>query len=241
MKLTILSNSAEPFADRDEAGMELGNILRQRISESPLILGVPRGGIVTASAIAAVLDCDVDILLAHKIRAPFNPELAVGAMSEDGHVVLSANLVQALEADSTYIEQETNEQREELNRRRKLFRSVYPKIPLRDRVVIITDDGVATGATIQAALWAARREKPQKLIGAFPVAPPETLEKLKADADEIICLKVPAMFYAISQFYLAFDQVPDSEVLEILRKERRRKEARDKKQPAPIRRKGNDH
>lgn len=223
MKLSILSNSTEAFGNRNEAGLQLGGELQKETKEKPLVLGVPRGGIVIAAAISSVLECDMDIMLAHKIRAPFNPELAIGAVSEDGRVFLNDYLVQTTGADSSYMEDEKKEQLEELNRRRKLFRSVYPKIPLKNRIVVITDDGIATGATVQAALWAARQENPKKLIGAFPVAPPETLEKLSRDADEIICLKAPEIFRAISQFYLNFAQVSDEEVLDIL-KERYKRE-----------------
>ena len=229
MKLTIFSNSAEPFTDRNEAGIQLGVELHKRIKEKPLILGIPRGGMVTAAAISSALDCDVDIILTHKIGAPENPELAIGAISEEGKVYLNDYIVQTTGADPAYIENEKELQLEELNRRRKLFRSVYPKISLKNRIVVVTDDGIATGATVQVALWAARQEKPKKLIGAFPVAPLETLKKLSPDADEIICLKAPEMFRAISQFYLSFAQVSDEEVLNILKEEYERKQTRDKK------------
>lgn len=229
MRPIILSNSAGAFIDRNDAGIQLGHELEKRIKGRPVVLGIPRGGMATAAAIASVLDCDIDIILTHKIRAPFNPELAIGAISEDGRVVLNDDLVQATQADPAYLESEKQEQLAELARRRKLFRSVYPKVPLKGRIVVITDDGIATGATVQAALWAARQEKPKELIGAFPVAPPGTLQKLSPDADEIICLQAPDTFYAISQFYYSFAQVSDEEVLGLLKKEHERKKARDAK------------
>lgn len=223
-KSDLLSNgssneeaSFEPFKNRDDAGLQIAAVLQEKIKENPVILGIPRGGVVIAQAIASTLHWDMDIILTHKIGAPSHPELAIGSISEDGRVYLNDDLVETTGADTVYIEDEKEEQFSELNRRRKLFRSVYPKISLKNRIVIITDDGVATGATVQAALWAARQENPKKLIGAFPVAPLDTLKKLSHDADEIICLKAPEMFRAISQFYDRFAQVSDEEVLNILK------------------------
>lgn len=229
MGLTIISYSSSPFKDRSEAGIQLGSELHKRIKEKPLILGIPRGGMVTASAISSELNCDIDIILTHKIRAPFQPELAIGAIGEDGRVFLNDVLAENTGASQAYLKNEKAQQLEELKRRRELFRSIYPKIPLKNRVVVITDDGVATGATVQAAFWAARLENPHKLIGAFPVAPPHTLEELSDDADEIICLKAPEEFYAISQFYLNFRQVSDDDVLSILKEEYGWKQKGDKK------------
>lgn len=230
MKLTILSYSAESFKDRDEAGVELGKELYKRVrGERPLVLGIPRGGLVTAAAISSVFDCDIDIMLTHKIGAPYNPELAIGAVSEDGRVYVNDYWAEATGTSAAYIENERKRQLEELKRRRKLFRSVYPKIPLKGRTVIVTDDGIATGATVQAALWAARQERPEKLIGAFPVAPVNTLRKLGEHAHEIICLRAPETFGAISQFYFSFPQVSDEEVLNILRQESERRQMRERK------------
>jgi predicted phosphoribosyltransferase len=199
----------------------LGHQFSDLIEKKPLVLGIPRGGLVTAQAVASVLECDIDIMLTHKIGAPANPEFAIGAVSEEGRLFLNEEYVETTGAGSVYLEEEKTRQFKELNRRRKLFRSIYPKIPLNDRIVIITDDGIATGATAQAALWAAREEKPKILIGAFPVAPLATVKRLSNDADEILCLRVPATFYAISQFYYNFEQVSDEEVLAILKKARR--------------------
>ena len=229
MKLRIISFDDKTFQDRWEAGVLLGVELKKNIREKPLILGIPRGGMVTAQAISSVTGGEIDIMLTHKIGAPDNPELAIGAISENGQLFLNNNLVEDTGADREYINSVKMEQLEELKRRRELFRAVHPKIPLKDRVVVITDDGIATGATVQVALWAARQERPKKLIGAFPVAPMGTLKKLNADADEIICLKAPAIFYAISQFYLSFDQVTDEQVLNILREANEQKKERAKK------------
>lgn len=206
--------------------MKLGLELKRRIKERLIVLGIPRGGMETAAAIASVLNCDIDIMLTHKIGAPYNSELAIGAIGEDGEIFLNERLIRSLGVDSSYIEREKQRQLKELERRRKLFRAVYPKITLKNRIVVITDDGVATGATVQIALWAARQEKPKKLIGAFPVAPPDTLKRLSHDADEIICLKAPEMFQALSQFYIDFNQVSDEEVIDILRNENQRKKMR---------------
>lgn len=226
MKPIILFDDAEPFKDRNEAGRKLGFELEKMIKERPIVLGIPRGGMQTAAAIASVLSCDIDIMLTHKIGAPYNSELAIGAMSEEGKIFLNERMIKMLDVDASYIEAEKQKQLNELERRQKLFRSIYPKISLKNRIVVITDDGVATGATVQVALWVARQEKPKKLIGAFPVAPPDTLKKLSHDADEIVCLKAPETFQALSQFYLNFNQVSDEEVLDILRNEIQRKKKR---------------
>lgn len=226
MKPIIVSNSAQAFANRREAGRQLGLEVKKRISEKPLVLGIPRGGMVTAAAVASVLESDLDIILTHKIRAPYNPELAIGAVSEEGQVFLNGPFVRRTKADQSYIEAEKRIQLKELVRRRELFRGVYPKISLKDRVVVITDDGIATGSTVQAALWSARRENPKYLIGAFPVAPPDTLERLQEDADEIICLQAPYFFNSVSQFYVDFPQVPDEKVMALLKQEKAKKKAR---------------
>jgi predicted phosphoribosyltransferase len=220
--LRILSNSSEAFSSRMEAGCLLASQLKE--FEIPLVvLGIPRGGVVVAREIAHALDGDLDMVLAHKLGAPGNPELAIGAVCEDGKLFVDEEISSHMGADDNYIKREKARQLQEIARRVKRYRKVLPKLPLTGRVVVVTDDGVATGATMQAALWAVRQEGPQKVVAALPVGPEDTLEKLSQDADETICLQAPPFFSAISQFYAYFNQVEDEELLEILQQESRKR------------------
>jgi predicted phosphoribosyltransferase len=184
--------------------------------KNAVVLGIPRGGVVIAQKLAESLECDLDIVLSHKIGAPGNPELAIGAVCEDGKLFVDKVISSYVSADNAYIEQEKTRQLQQMSERVRRCRDVLAKVPLKGRVVIIADDGVATGATIQAALWAVRKEEPAKLIAAVPVGPSDTMSKIAKDADETICLRMPQLFGAIGRFYLQFDQVEDEELMEIL-------------------------
>jgi predicted phosphoribosyltransferase len=214
---TVLERSDVPFADRARAGKELARALGKMDPEKTVVLGIPRGGVIVAKYLALELGAPLDIILARKIGAPGNPEFAVGAIGEDGHVYLNQEYARQAGADEAYIEGEKQRQMAEIKRRAAIFRKVHPPIPLKDRTVIVTDDGVATGATFEAALWSARAEKPRKLIAAIPVGPEDTLRRLAQGSDALVCLRVPEDFYALSKFYLHFEQVDDAQVLEILR------------------------
>lgn len=219
--LRIASRSDKPFRDRLEAGQLLGRELETWRGQRAVVLGIPRGGLIIAREVSRALEADLDIVLSHKLRAPGNPELAIGAVTEDGKLFLHEMLVQELGVESAYIQQEKERQLVEIARRTKLIRRILPKVPLKRSLVIITDDGVATGATMQAALWAARQEHPKKLIAALPVGPEETMRRLAKDADEMLCLRAPPFFAAVGQFYMRFPPVEDEEVLEILKDQRK--------------------
>lgn len=214
---TILERSDDPFEDRAQAGQDLARALGKIDTKETVVLGIPRGGVVVAQYLARELNASLDIILARKIGAPGNPEFAVGAISEDGHVCLNQEYARRAGAGPAYIEEEKKRQISEIKRRAAIFRKVHPRIPLKDRTVIVTDDGVATGATFEAALWSVRSEKPRKLIAAIPVGPEDTLRRLARRSDALVCLRVPEEFYALSKFYLHFEQVDDARVLEILR------------------------
>ena len=216
-QFTVIDRSAGRFDDRAQACRELARALGKIEKKDIVVLGIPRGGVVVAQYLARELGAPLDIILARKIGAPGNPEFAVGAISEDGHACLNEEYARQAGADEAYIEQEKRRQMAEIKRRAALFRKVHPRIPLKDRIAIVTDDGVATGATFEAALWSVRSEKPRKLIAAIPVGPGDTLKRLVRQADELICLRMPETFYALSQFYSRFEQVDDDHVLEILR------------------------
>ena len=221
-KLRILSHTSELFKDRQEAGELLSRELAQFQGRRVVVLGIPRGGIIVAQELARVLEADMDIVLAHKLRTPGHAELAMGSVAEDGRLFLNEEVVRELGLGEAYIQQEKARQMAEIRRRTELFRHGHPKVPLAGRTVIITDDGVATGATTQAALWAVRLEKPEKLIAALPVGPEDTIMRLAEDVDEMICLRTPSLFVAVGQFYVRFEPVEDEEVLEILKEEQRR-------------------
>lgn len=222
-KARIISYSEEPFSGRKEAGTLLAKELIKLRLKNAVVLGIPRGGVIIAKEIAAILGADLDIVLSRKLGCPGNPELAIGAVSEDGKLFLNEKLVSELGEDKPYIEQEKLRQLALIKQRIKQYRGVLAKLSLKDRYVIVTDDGLATGATMHAALWIARQERPNRLIAALPVGPADTIQSLAQDADDVICLRAPSFFTAIGQFYLDFSQVEDEDVLEILRKESIRK------------------
>lgn len=218
-QLRILSYSSAPFADREEAGRLLAEELSEYRDKKAVVLGIPRGGIIVAREIARQLDAELDIVLAHKLRTPGQEELAMGSVAEDGKLFLNQEVVQKLRIGDAYIQQEKARQLAEIKRRTEMIRHVQPRIPLKGRIVIVTDDGVATGATTQAALWAVRMEQPEKLIAAMAVGPEDTIKRLAGDVDEMLCLRTPRLFAAVGQFYRQFYPVQDEDMLEILRKE----------------------
>ncbi|MDD5691758.1 MAG: phosphoribosyltransferase family protein [Candidatus Omnitrophica bacterium] len=213
----IISHSNEAFRDRQEAGRLLADELKYLSGKETVVLGIPRGGVIVAAEVSRVLNAKLDIVLSRKLGAPYNPELAIGAVTEDGKVFLNETLASQAGADKGYIESEKARQLLEIKVRIKRFRKIKQKIPLKGKTVIVTDDGAATGATMQAALIALRQEKPAKLIAALPVAAGEAVELLADYADEVIALRVPDYLGAIGAFYLDFSQSSDEEVLGILK------------------------
>lgn len=205
------------FRDRADAGRQLGERLKGRTLRDPLVLAIPRGGVATGLALARELGAELDVVLSRKLRAPFQPEYAIGAISEDGQVTLNPDAAYLSNASKKYLEEEKRHQLGEISRRRKLFRAVRPAAPIAGRSVIVTDDGIATGSTMIAALQAVRAREPHELIMAVPVAPPERLEQMRRLCDEAICLLAPDDFYAVGQFYEEFDTVEDEEVVRMLR------------------------
>ena len=184
-----------------------------------VILGIPRGGVVVAREVSNLLSASLDIVLSRKLGAPRNPELAIGAISENGKIFLDDSIVSYTGADKEYIDREAKDQSAEIKRRSEIFRKILPKATLKSKVVIIIDDGLATGATMQASLWAARQEKPDRLITAVPVASREAIDRIAGYCDEVICLRLPDLFGAVGQFYSRFDQTTDEEVIGILKEE----------------------
>jgi len=212
-KFRILSYSGEPFLDRVEAGKLLAVALNEYRGQNAVVVGIPRGGMIIARAINA----DLDIIVAHKLRTPEQGELAMGSISERGDLFLNQEVLSYAGVSDRDIEEEKAIQMAEIRRRTRMFRTVKPKIPLKGRIVIVTDDGVATGATTQAAIKAVLAEKPKKIILAVPVGSEDTLRALSQDVDELVCLKSPNNLTAVGQVYRNFDAVTDEEVREILK------------------------
>lgn len=204
------------FQNREEAARRLAERLAGYKGRRPLVLGIPRGGVVMAAIMAEALDGEVDVVLVHKLGAPGQPEYAIGSIDEAGEVYLSG-AVEQLGIREAYLREESRRQLDVLRRRRARYTPVRPPIDPRGRIVIIVDDGLATGATMIAALHAVRRRKPSRLIAATAVGPQETLDRVGEVADEVVCLEVPPVFFAVGQFFADFGQVEDEEVIELLR------------------------
>jgi len=200
------------FRSREEVAELLAARLSKYRGQHPLVLGVPRGAVPMARIIADAIDGDLDVVLVHKLRAPDQPELAIGGVDETGQSHLSDHAA-ALDIGAGYLEREKQTQLDELQRRRRLYTPVRPPFDPTGRIVIIVDDGIATGASMLTAIHCTRARKPAKLVVATAVAPPETLHQIKKEADEVICLECPAMFYAVGQFFEEFPQVSDEEVM----------------------------
>jgi putative phosphoribosyl transferase len=205
------------FLDREDAGRRLGRRLKTRELRDPLVLAIPRGGVVTGSALAAELGAELDVVLSRKLRAPFHPEYAIGAVSEDGRIVLNPEVWAVPGVTESYLETEKRDQLAEIARRRDVIRAVRPAARVEGRSVVVTDDGIATGATMIAALRTARAHRPHELIVAVPVASPDRLTEVRRFCSDVLCLCAPDDFAAVGQFYERFDQVDDRDVVRLLR------------------------
>jgi len=205
------------FKDRREAGQRLVQALQKYQSEEPVILGLPRGGVIVAKEVAENLQAPLDVIVVRKIPAPGNPEFAIGAMAEDGVPVVNDRLIHQMGIDEYFLSGLVEKEAEEVRRRIGKFRSGRPGFSLKGRVVIIVDDGLATGSTAQAAADFVRRQGAKKVILAVPVGAGESVFLLKAHVDEVVCLEQPENFYAVGLWYENFSQVEDEEVIEALK------------------------
>jgi predicted phosphoribosyltransferase len=203
------------FENRVAAARQLAAALSEYRNQHPLVLAIPRGAVPMAKVIADELNGELDVVLVHKVGAPGNPEFAIGAVDESGWVYL-ADYANETGASEQYIKNEVSTQLAAIRQRRAQYTPIRQPIDPTGRVVIVTDDGLATGSTMLAALHALRAKNPSELICAVPVAPPDTLEKVRSNADRVVCLSTPINFRAVAQFYMDFPQVTDEEVIATL-------------------------
>jgi putative phosphoribosyl transferase len=205
------------FSDRRDAGVQLTSRLKEYKDQTGvLVLALPRGGVATGHEIARFLNVPLDIVIVRKIGFPGQPELAIGAVSETGTVVLNESIISTYGVPKDYIEREIFRQKEEISRRTKLYRKGKRLPSLEGKTIILVDDGVATGATMKAAITTMREEKLKKLIVALPVAPPDVADELEQMVDTFICIETPFDFMAVGAYYHDFTQVSDEEVIELL-------------------------
>lgn len=204
------------FRDRYDAAQRLAKKLSTYKDMNPLILAIPRGAVPMAKIIADELNGEFDVVLVRKLRAPFSPEFAIGSVDESGWTYI-ADYAASAGGTPEYIESEKRLQMETIRTRRAQYTPIRPPIDPAGRIVIVIDDGLATGSTMISALHGLRAKNPKKLICAVPVSPPDTLEKVADMADEVVCLDAPDYFQAVGQFYSSFPQVEDEEVIEILK------------------------
>lgn len=204
------------FNNRQDAAERLAEKLSNYRGQNPLVLAVPRGAVPMGRILAERLHGELDVVLVRKLGAPGNPEFAVGSVDETGQLYL-ADYAAEMGIGARYLEQEKESQLATLRERRREYTPVRPPIDPHGRIAIVVDDGIATGATMIAALRAARAKGPKRLIAAVAVAPPDAIRRLAAEADEVVCLHAPEQFHAVGQFFRDFPQVSDAEVIHLLR------------------------
>ena len=205
------------FDSRNEAAEKLADALSEYRGQGPLVLAIPRGSVMMGKVIADALEGELDVVLVRKLRSPVSLELAVGSVDESGWTYIAEHAARS-GADEAYLQREKQRQLETLRKRRAQYTPARPPIDLKGRIVIVVDDGLATGASMIAALHAIRSREPKRLICAVPVAAPDSLERVRPLADQVVCLEAPSEFYAVGQFYRDFPQIEDQKVIETLRK-----------------------
>lgn len=205
------------FQDRHDAGKQLAiALMHYQNAPNAIVIGLPRGGVVTAYEVAKTLQLPLDVICPRKIGAPINPELAIGAITETGEGIFDQSLINRLNISQVEIDKIVEHEKVVATQRIKLFRKGRPKLDIKGKIVILTDDGLATGATMRAAIRSVYAEKPKKIIVAVPTAPFETVQLIQQEVNEVICLDCPSFFQAVGQFYKDFSQTEDEEVIALL-------------------------
>ncbi len=210
------------FRNRQDAGMRLAQRLKRFHDANPIVLALPRGGVVVGYEIAKQLDVSLTVMVVRKLGAPHNPELGIGAISEGGVKILDTQMIQTLEVSDSELASIIEKEQRELRRRIEIYRYSQPLPDLQMNTVILVDDGVATGVTAFAAIKAAYRLRPHRVIFAVPVCAPETAEIIKIKVDDFICISQPPELSAIGSYYEDFAQVTDDEVVELLSRKKER-------------------
>lgn len=202
--------------DRQHAGRLLAETLATMKIKDGILLAIPRGGVVVAYEVAIRLRCPMDVIIPRKIGAPFQPELAVGAVTEDGTIFVNKEIVATIGVSESYLESEAQTQLREIKRRALVYRKGAKSEEISGRTAILVDDGVATGATMKAAILSLKKYSLKKIIIAVPVGVKETIDEFRKQVDEIVCLHIPESMYAIGEFYRNFEQTTDQEVVSFL-------------------------
>ena len=205
-----------PFKDREEAGKELALALVEFRGRDVIVLGMPRGGVVVAREVAEWLGAPLDIVVTRKIGAPGEPEFALGAITQEGDLIVDRGAAESVGASAEYLQEEARRKRLEVKDRMRSLRGDTPYPSLGGKTVIIVDDGMATGNSMRAAVQSVRKRVPKEVVVAVPVAPSETVAELTREGVRVVCPERPRSFFAIGEFYKDFEQVEDSEVRELL-------------------------
>lgn len=204
------------FRDRRDAGARLADRLEHLRSEAPVVLGLPRGGVPVAFEVATRLDAPLDVIVVRKLGVPFQPELGMGAVGEDGVIVLNDDVVRLARVPADELARIESRERAEVERRAERFRGGRPRVDVAGRTAVIVDDGIATGGSARAALQVARAQGARRAVLAVPVGSPDTIAAMQAEADEVVCVETPFGFMAVGQAYANFAQTTDDEVIELL-------------------------
>ena len=231
LRVSNMNFGGAPFRDREDAGRQLAVRLARYQGENPMIFALPRGGVPVGYEVARSLKAPLEVFIARKLGAPYQPELGIGAVAQDGLRVLNEEIIREIGISEEYIERIAAEETKEAERRLKLFRGERSEPAVRQRTAILVDDGIATGVTTRAAIEALRRRDPRRLVLAVPVCAAQTDESLRTEVDELICLQAPSDLMAIGLWYRNFEQTSDEEVIELLERARREQEERDANSP----------
>ena len=207
------------FADRTEAGKQLAEAIRDRGVDADVVLAIPRGGLPVGREVADAIDRPLDVIVASKVGAPWNPELAIGAVGSDGSAWFDESLIERHGIDAEYVERKRESVAEAAAEKEARYRGTEASTSLGGSTVLLVDDGAATGSTTIAAIRLARARDAATIVLALPVAPPDTLQTLRSEADDVICLLTPSWFGAVGQFYADFGQVSDEEAIDLLEAE----------------------